>query len=309
MLRRLLVLPVVWLGVTLLTFSLMHLMPGDPAELIARGKYGEDVTHEEIRRVRHSEGFDAPLAAQYVRWLGRLMRGDLGRSVVSGRPVLSEIAARLPATLQLAVAALLISALIGMPLGSVCAARKGTLIDDGGTVAAVVGVSMPNFWLALLLILLFDLHLGWLPSFGIGGVRHLILPALTLGTGLAALTTRVMRSSMVEVLSQDYIRTARAKGLAETTVMMRHALKNALIPVVTVIGLQFGRLLEGAVIVESIFGRPGVGRLLVGSIFARDFAVVQGCVLTFAAGFVTVNLAVDLLYAWLDPRIHYAKGP
>lgn len=303
--RRLLALPVVALGVTLLTFSVMHLMPGDPAELIARGKYGEEVTAEEIERVRKAEGFDAPFPVQYGKWLTKVGRGELGRSVVSRRPVLSEIAARLPATCQLAVAALVISVFIGLPMGLLCGARKGTIVDDTAMAATMIGVSMPSFWLALLLILVFALYLGWLPSLGSDGIRHLILPAVTLGVGLSALTTRLTRASTVDVLYQGYIRTARAKGLSGPAVMWKHALKNALIPVVTVTGLQFGRLLEGAVIVETIFGRPGVGRLLVRSILARDFAVVQGCVLTMAAVFVTVNLGVDLLYACLDPRIRY----
>jgi len=301
-------LPVVALGVTVLTFALMRLMPGDPAALIARAKYGEEVRPDLIEQVRKDEGLDAPLPFQYLRWLARVARGDLGLSVASRQPVIGEIAARLPATFRLALAALLFSALVGIPLGVICAARKGKTADAVGTFGALVGVSVPSFWLALLLILVFNLRLGWLPSYGDEGPSHLVLPTLTLGLGMAALVTRVTRTSMLEALGQEYIRTARAKGLSERAVLLRHALKNALIPVVTILGLQFGRLLEGAVIVETIFGWPGIGRLLVNSIFERDFPVVQGCVLTIAAVVVALNLAVDLLYAWLDPRIRYAKG-
>lgn len=292
-----------WVGV--LTFCMMHLMPGDPAEIIAAAKYGDNVTPEAVERVRKAEGLDAPLPMQYLRWMGKLLRGDLGQSVVTRRPALSEITARLPDTFALAAASLLISAAIGVTVGVFCADRKGGPVDHAARIAALFGVSMPGFWLGLLLILVFSLYLGWLPSFGNDGIRHLMLPALTLGSGMSAVIARITRSSMIETLSQPYIRTARAKGLGTGTVLCRHALKNALIPVSTLLGLQFGRLLEGAMIVEIIFGRPGVGRLLVRSIFARDYAVVQGCVLFFAAVFVGVNLVVDLSYTWFDPRIHY----
>ncbi len=305
--RRLMGLPLVALGVTALTFSIMHLMPGDPAELIARAKYGEELTPDQIEDVRKAEYLDVPIPLQYVLWLKKIAVGNLGISISSRKPVFSEISARLPATLQLAAAALVISAFMGISLGLVCASRRGTLVDDAGMSLALLGVSMPNFWLALLLILLFTLHLGWLPSFGSGDLRHLILPAVTLGTGLAALTARVMRSSTVEVLSQNYIRTARAYGLREITVVGKYAMKNAFIPVITIMGLQFGRLMEGVVIAEMIFGWPGIGRLLVNSIMARDFAVVQGCVLVIAVIFVAANLLVDMLYARLDPRIRYGE--
>lgn len=307
--QRLLALPFVAFGVTALTFSLMHLMPGDPAELIARAKYGDEVTQEEIVAVRKAEHLDEPIPLQYCRWLGRLCTGHLGRSIESRKPVAWEIGVRLPATFELAAAALLISGVVGISLGLVCAARQGTLADEAGTTAAILGVSMPGFWLALLLILLFSLRLGWLPSFGSGTLRHLILPAFTLGIGLAALTARIMRAATIDVLSQAYIRTARAYGLGEMTVIGKYALKNAFIPVLTVMGLQFGRLIEGAVIAEVIFGWPGIGRLLVTSIMARDFPLVQGCVLVIAVIFVGVNLLVDAAYAWLDPRIRYEEGP
>ncbi|MFO7956285.1 MAG: ABC transporter permease [Candidatus Brocadiia bacterium] len=305
--RRLGFLLLVALFVSFLTFSLLRLAPGDPAELIAIGKFGENVTAEQVEQVRRQRGFDAPLVVQYGRWCARAARGDLGESVVSGRPVAREMLSRLPATMELAGAALLVSLLVGVPAGMVCAARRGGAVDAAARGGALLGVSVPHFWLALLLILVFSLRLGWLPSFGSGGAAHLILPAVTVGVGMSALTTRVTRSSAVEVLSQPYVRTARAKGLNERIVLWKHVLKNSLIPTVTVLGLQFGRVLEGAVIVETVFGRPGIGRLLVSSVFARDFAVVQGCVLLFAAIFVTVNLLVDVAYAWLDPRIHYGR--
>jgi peptide/nickel transport system permease protein len=308
LLKRLGVLPFVALGVTLLTFSLMHLMPGDPAQLIARSRFGEQVTEEEVRRVRQQEGLDRPLPLQYVHWLGRLARGDMGRSIETGRPVIRELLGRWPQTLILASVALLISGITGIPFGALCGARKDSVLADIGMSAGILGVSLPVFWLALLLILLFDLQLGWFPSHGSGGPEAIVLPAMTLGTGMAALTLRVTRSRMAAVMGEEFIRRARARGISEWTVVAKHALKNTLIPVVTVLGLQFGRLLEGAVIVETIFGRPGIGRLLVQSIFARDFPVVQGCVLTIAIVFLWVNLCVDIVYTWLDPRIHYRKG-
>jgi peptide/nickel transport system permease protein len=219
--------------------------------------------------------------------------------------VLSEILVRFPATVKLAVVSMLVALIIAIPVGIISATRQYSFVDNVSMMGAMLGVSMPNFWLGLLLILLFSVHLGWFPVCGYGGFEHIILPALTLGTGIAAVITRLMRSSMLEVLRQDYIRTARAKGLSEKLVVSRHALKNALIPVVTVIGMQFGRVLEGAVIVETIFAWPGIGKLLVDSIYARDFAMIQGGVLFVAVIFVIVNLAVDISYTYLDPRIRY----
>ncbi len=306
--RRLGFLVLVAVVVSFITFAFMRLAPGDPAELIAIGRFGEHVTEAQVEQVRQQEGLEAPLPVQYVRWGARAARGDLGRSLVSGEPAAAEILGRLPATVELAVAALLVSLLLGVPVGTVCASHRGRPLDVAARGGALLGVSVPNFWLALLLILVFSLWLGWLPSYGSGGLARLVLPAVTLGTGMAALTTRVMRSGAVEVLSRPYIRAARARGLSERTILWKHALKNSLIPTVTVLGLQFGRVLEGAVIVEAVFGRPGIGRLLVNSVYARDFAVVQGCVLLFAGVYVLVNLLVDVVYAWLDPRIHYGAG-
>ena len=298
---------VVVFGATLLAFVLMTAAPGDAGRLIAFARYGEDLTAEQIEQVRRTEGFDAPLPVRYCRWLGHVVRGDLGRSLTTGRSVSGEIVQRLPATLELAAASVALALLIGISVGVAAAVRRGTLLDALSRTTAMLGVSIPNFWLALLLLLLFALTLGWLPSFGHGSLAHLVLPVVTLGTALAALTTRITRSSMLEVLGQDYIRAAWAKGLPEHSVIFKHALRNALIPVVTVSGLQFGRLLEGAVVVESIFGWPGLGRLLVEAIFARDYAILQGCILLIALLIALVNFLVDISYAWLDPRIRYGE--
>lgn len=307
--RRLGLLVIVALGVTVMTFALMNAAPGDPAEMVAIARYGlENLTAEDVERIRISEGLDAPLWVQYGHWLGHILKGDFGRSLVTGDPVGQEIWGRAPATMLLALASLAVSLLIALPAGVIAAARQNSRLDYLTMTGALLGASMPNFWLALLLILLFAVRLGWLPVFGYGGLRHLVLPAVTLGTGLAAVTTRLTRSSMLEVLRQDYITTARAKGLGEGKIISRHALKNAFIPIVTVVGLQLGHLLEGTVIVESIFGWPGLGKLLVDSIYACDFALIQACVLLFAGIFVLINLAVDILYVYLDPRIRYGKG-
>lgn len=303
--RRIGLMIFIMLGVSIITFSMMHFVPGDPAEVIAIERYGEEVTADTIAHVRTELGLDQPVYIQYLRWLSNVLQGDLGYSFRTDRPVLDEILARLPATIQLALAGMLVSLLISIPVGIISATRQYSAVDNVSMFGALLGVSMPNFWLGLLLILFFSVYLGWLPVFGRGGIEHLILPAITLGTGMAAITSRLIRSSMLEVLSQDYIRTARAKGLKERVVVYKHALKNALIPVATVVGLQFGSLLEGAVIVEVIFAWPGIGRLLVDSIFARDFMVIQGCLLFIAAMFVFFNLLVDVSYAYLDPRIRY----
>ncbi|MGB2842751.1 MAG: nickel ABC transporter permease [Halobacteriota archaeon] len=306
-LKRLLLVFVVVLGVTVVTFSAMHLAPGDPAEMIAVARYGEDLTQEEIEWVRATEGLDAPVYIQYLGWLEHVLRLDLGKSLITYEDVLGEILTRIPATLELAISSLILSLLIALPTGIISAIRKNTIVDNACMTGALLGVSMPNFWLGLLLIWLFALSLGLLPSFGYGSIKHLILPTITLGTSMAAITTRLTRSSMLDVLNQDYIVTAKAKGLDERTILLKHALKNAMLPVITFVGLQLGFLLGGAVIVETIFAWPGIGRLLVDSIYARDFALIQGCVLFIAVIFALSNLAVDILYAYLDPRIRYEK--
>lgn len=293
------------LSVSVITFSLMHLVPGDPAEVIAEKKYGENVAAETVELVRKEMGLDRPIFVQYFRWIAGVFRGDFGSSSSSGRPVWNEIMNKLPATAELALAAMLVSLIIAIPVGIISAVKQYSIMDSVSMVGAMLGVSMPNFWLGLLLILVFSVNLGWVPVYGRGEITQLILPALTLGTGIAAVTARLTRSSILEILKQDYIRTARSKGLIETAVLNKHALKNALIPVVTVVGLQFGALLEGAVVVEVIFAWPGLGRLLFDSIFARDFPVIQGCVFLIAVMYVIVNLLIDISYAWLDPRIRY----
>ncbi|MBT9173095.1 MAG: Dipeptide transport system permease protein DppB [Syntrophomonadaceae bacterium] len=296
--RVLLVIPVM-LGVSLIVFLLMHFTPGDPALLML----GERATEEQLQLLRQEMGLLEPLPVQYARFLGAALQGDLGRSYRSGRPVMTEVLSRLPATAELAVAAVVIAVLIGVPVGVLSAVKQYSLLDNAGMLLALLGASLPSFWLGLMLMLLFAVNLGWLPPSGRDGLSSLVLPALTLGAGAAALITRMTRSSMLEVINQDYVRTARAKGLPEKTVIYSHAFRNALLPVVTVIGLQFGALLGGAVITETVFAWPGAGRLAVEAIRAKDYPVVQGAVLMLAFAFAIVNLLVDLLYAFLNPRI------
>lgn len=305
LLRRVLFLLFILLCVSVITFSLMHVVPGDAAQIMAEKIHGHQVSSQTVELLRREMGLDQPVYLQYLHWLGGIIQGDLGKSFRTGLPVWDEITRRLPATIELALAAMLVSLVIAIPVGIISAVKRYSLLDNASMVGAMVGVSMPNFWLGLLLILLFSLHLDWFPVFGREGLKSLVLPAVTLGTGLAAITIRLIRSSILEVLQQDYVRTARAKGLTEGPVIRRHVLKNSFIPVVTVLGLQFGALLEGTVVVEVIFTWPGIGRLLYDSIFARDYPVIQGCVFFIALMYVTVNLLVDLSYAFLDPRIRY----
>ena len=306
---RLLLMAWVIVGATILICLIIRLAPGDASLLIAMARHGgiDQVSKAEIETIRRSEAIGGPFVVQYGKWLHHALHGDLGCSLVDGKPVLTEILRRFPATLQLAAASLFIALLIAIPAGLLSASHPNSLFDHIGLSVALVGVSMPNFWLGLLLISLFSVHLGWLPVFGTGGINHLILPALTVGTGAAALTTRLTRSSIIDTLGCNYIRTARAKGLPERVVIGKHALKNALIPIITMVGLQFAFLLEGAVIVETIFAWPGIGRLLVEAIFSRDYAMLQGCALFMAIVFSLVNLAVDMFSAWLDPRIRYER--
>ena len=305
--KRLLLILVVIFGVTLVSFSAMYLAPGDPAEVIAFARYGQDLSAEQIEAVREAEGLDAPAYIQYLNWLEHVLHLDFGKSVISSDDILEEILLRLPATAELALASLFLSLIIAIPAGVLSSLKQNSLLDNACVFTSLLGVSIPNFWLGLLLIWFFALTLRMLPSFGYGSLENLVLPALTLGTSMAAVTTRLTRSSMLEVLKQEYIVAARAKGLDERTILIRHALKNALLPVLTFAGMQLGYLLGGTVIVETIFAWPGLGKLLVDSIFARDFALVQGCVLFIAILFSLSNLAVDILYAVLDPRIRYDK--
>jgi len=301
--------PVLFL-VTLGVFLLIHLVPGDPVEVMM----GESQDELAKAALRQELGLDRPLAAQYATWASKLVRGDLGRSVRTGAPVIEDVGRRIRPSLELALFAMVISLSVAVPIGILSATHRNTSIDGVGTTFALFGICMPNFLLALLLIYVFGVSLRWLPisSFvdpfddPINGLRSLTLPAITLGLALAAVVTRTLRSSLLETLSEDYVRTARAKGLVESAIIRSHAMKNALIPVVTVIGLQFGTLVGGAVITEYVFALPGVGRLVVDAVFARDYPLVQGVVLLIALGFIASNLMVDIAYGWLDPRIRYS---
>ena len=287
-------------GVTLAVFSMLFLVPGDPVKMML----AEFVTSpEQVARMRSELHLDEPILAQYGRFVGHALQGDLGTSIRSRRPVTTEIAENVGSTARLALASMAVAVAAGIPLGLVAALLRNSWVDVGAMVVALLGVSMPSFWLGLLLIFAFSLELGWLPATGGGDLAHLVLPSVTLGAIAAALIARLTRSSMLEVLGQDYVRTARAKGLAWWGVVVRHALKNALVPVITIFGLQFGNLLAGAVIVETVFSRPGLGRLIVGGILAQDFPLVQGTVLFVATGYVLINVLVDVAYAFADPRI------
>ncbi|HSB72328.1 MAG TPA: nickel ABC transporter permease [Candidatus Methylomirabilis sp.] len=300
-LQRLLALLPVLFGVSLIVFSILKFVPGDPALQVG----GLDASAEDLAAIRHQMGLDRPVHVQYLYFAGNALRGDFGRSIRSHRPVVEELWSRFPNTFVLTVAAMVIAVIVGTGLGVLAATRQYTLWDTLSMALAMMGISVPIFWLGLMLMLLFALQLRWLPTAGTGTPWHLILPSLTLGTASSAIIARQVRSAMLEVLRQDYVRTARAKGLRPGTVVLRHALKNAMIPAVTIIGLQFGYLLAGAVVTETVFAWPGVGRLLVDAIKFRDFPVVQATILWLAVIFCTVNLAVDLLYGYLDPRIKY----
>ena len=298
-LRRVLLLIPVMLGVSFVVFTIMFFTPGDPAKILL----GERAPAEEVAMLRTQMGLDDPFIVQFFNFVKNAAKGDLGRSLVTKRAVSAEIWSRFPATLQLSAAAVLIAVLMGIPIGIISATKQYSTFDMVSMVIALLGVSMPNFWQGMMMILLFSITFRVLPSSGYGTLKHLIMPAATIGTSAAAVITRMTRSSMLEVVRQDYIRTARAKGLSERVVINRHALKNALIPIVTVIGLQFGSLLGGAVLTESIFSWPGVGRFMVDAIRTKDFPSVQGGVLMLALTFSIVNLGVDILYAYIDPRI------
>ncbi len=299
LLRRLLLLiPVLW-GVATLVFLLLHFIPGDPVDLML----GDSALGTDRETLRDQLGLNDPLIVQYLRYFGDLLQGDWGTSLFSKKPVFEEIMERVPATMELMLGAMVVTILLAMPLGLIAAVNKGTWIDQGAMIFSLLGVSIPNFWLGPMLILLFSIHFDLLPVNERGGLEHLILPALTLGTSLASILARITRSSVVETLQAEYIRTARSKGISELRVLFRHALRNAFIPIVTVIGLQIGVLLSGAIITEAIFDWPGLGNLLISAINSRNYPLVQGCVLFIAGSYVMVNLVIDLLYAYLDPRI------
>lgn len=310
--QRLLLLIPLTLGISMLTFAVAHLAPGDPIST-QFGLSPRGMEQETVDRLREELGLNDPWLVQYLRYLRNLLRVDLGRSLTTRAPVSQEILARLPATLELAAAAIFIALVLAIPLGIVSAVKHGTWVDHLSMLGAVAGVSVPSFWLGIMLMLLFSLNLGLLPSSGRGDgsvwseFKSLILPAVTLGTGMLGLVARLLRGSMLDVLDQDYMRTAYAKGLAPRLAVVRHGLRNALIPVVTTLGMQFAGLLGGTVIVETIFAWPGIGRLAVNAVWRRDYPVIMGTVLVFSAIFVLTNLVVDALYTVLDPRIHYDR--
>jgi peptide/nickel transport system permease protein len=299
LLRRVAILIPTVIGAVTLVFFFLHMIPGDPVEVML----GETAQQADKERLRAELGLNLPLYVQYARFMAGIMQGDLGDSYFYRRPVARVIAERTPATVELALAAFLVAGLIAIPLGIVAALREGTAVDNASVLFSLVGVSMPNFLLGPLLIILFSIALGWFPVSGRGGILSLILPAVTLGTALAAILSRMTRASLLERLGEDYLTVARAKGLPEWKVILKHALRNALIPVITVMGLQIGVLLSGAIITENVFSWPGIGTLLINAIEARDYPLVQGCVLFITLSYVVVNLLTDLFYGWADPRI------
>lgn len=312
LIRRVALMVPILILVSLIAFSLIHLVPGDPATVIL----GPEAPRESVEALRRQLGLDLPLPVQYARWLGAALRGDLGRSLVDRQPVVRLIGQRLPATLELTVFTFLTATAIAVPIGIYTAVRRGSAADYAGSVLALAGQSIPNFWLGIMLIMLFALKLKWLPASGYvhlwqdprANLQAMILPALATGAREAAVITRYLRTSLLEVLKADYVRTAMAKGLAERVVILRHAVRNALIPVITASGLQIAGLLGGLVITETIFTIPGFGRLIVDAIFQRDIPVIQGCVLFAALVVMAVNLLVDIIYSWVDPRIKLAGG-
>lgn len=299
--------PVLFL-VSLMIFSVMHALPGDPVQLMLAGAESGSVTPERQEELREAMGLNDPLYVQYFRFIRGAVTGDLGTSVRLRAPVLDLILDRLGSTLQLSLGGILFAVVIGMSTGILAALKQGSWLDTCSMFLAYIGVSMPLFWLGLLLILVFSFGLGWFPPAGEAGLRSLVLPSVTLGLVSAGVISRLTRSSLVEVLVQDYVRAAKAKGLPDRTVYLSHALRNALLPVLTMLGLQFGAMLSGAVVTETVFSRPGLGRLVVSAILWQDYPLVQGIVLFMASAYVLVNLVVDICYAWLDPRIRYEKA-
>jgi ABC-type dipeptide/oligopeptide/nickel transport system permease component len=300
--RRLLLTIPVLAGVATLVFLLIHLVPGDPAQSML----GEGAAPQDVAALRSRLGLDQPLPVQFGRFISGVVRGDLGTSLRTGEPVAASIASRMPATAELAFAAMLVALLIAVPLGVAAAVWKGTIVDHGAMTLALVGVSIPNFWLGPMMAILFAIELGWLPVSGRGTIAHLVLPSVTLGAALAAILARMTRASLLEELRELYVTASRARGASRARAVWCHAFRNSLVPVVTIVGLQSGSLLTGAIITETIFSWPGVGRLLIQSINFRDYPMVQGCILLIAITYVMVNLVTDLVYGWLDPRIRLA---
>ncbi len=315
LIRRIFLMAPTILIVTFLVFLLLFLSPGDPVLMLVPIDETGQMTDEELDRLRHELGLDRPIYVQYADWLFHVFQGDLGRSIHMRRPVVDLLAARFPVTLELALLSVLVASTVAIPIGIYTAVKPGSVGDFVGNIVALMGVSAPNFWVALILIVVFAVHLRWLPAGGFARitddpVRHIermILPVITLSTALMAVTMRLTRSSMLEVLNEDYVRTARSKGLGQRRIVFVHALKNALIPVVTTIGLQIGRILGGTIVIEVIFSFPGMGKLMLDAIFARDFPIVQGSVLLITFAYMGINLVVDLTYAIIDPRIRYGS--
>jgi peptide/nickel transport system permease protein len=304
LIRRLVLTIPVLLGVATLVFALIHLIPGDPAQAML----GEGASPEDVAQLRERLGLDRPLPVQYASFLSGVLRGDLGVSLRNDLPVTQQILERMPATAELAFASMAVAIAIALPLGIVAAVWRGTLVDFSAMTLSLVGISVPNFWLGPLLAIIFAVELGWLPVGGRGTLGHLVLPAVTLGAALAAILARMTRASLLEELREPYVLAARAKGVSRTRAVLHHALRNSLIPIVTILGLQFGVVLTGAVITETIFAWPGIGRLLIQSISFRDYPTVQGCVLLIAVTYVGVNLITDLTYGFLDPRIRVDRS-
>ena len=304
LLRRLLLTIPVLIGVATLVFSLIHFIPGDPAQAML----GEGATPEDVAQLRTRLGLDRPLLVQYGSFVNGAIHGDLGVSIRNDQPVTKQIIERMPATAELAFAAMAVAVLIALPLGIVAAVWRGTWVDHAAMTLSLVGISIPNFWLGPLMAIVFAIELGWLPVGGSGTLAHLVLPSITLGAALAAILARMTRASLLEELSEPYVLAARAKGVSRTRAVLHHAFRNSLIPIVTILGLQFGVVLTGAVITETIFAWPGVGRLLIQSISFRDYPTVQGCVLLIAITYVGVNLITDLTYGFLDPRIRVDRS-
>ncbi len=301
LIKRLLTILPTMLGVVTLVFFLVHLIPGDPVAVML----GEHAMAVEKAALRHQLGLDQPLLHQYLMFLKGIFQGNLGNSIFYRLPVSAVIASRLPATIILAAAAMAVALLIALPLGILAGCRQYSAIDNVSMFFSLLGISMPNFWLGPLLIIVFSIKLDWLPVSGMDGLKSLILPAVTLGTALAAILSRMTRSSLLEVISQEYLVAARARGLPGWRVLLKHALKNALLPVVTIVGLQFGALLSGAIVTEKVFSWPGIGSLLIQAVFTRDYPMVQGCILVISFCYIIANVATELFYAFIDPRIRY----
>ena len=304
LLRRLLLTIPVLIGVATLVFALIHFIPGDPAQAML----GEGATPEDVAQLRMRLGLDKPLLVQYGSFLNGVVHGDLGVSLRNDQPVMKQILERMPETAELAFAAMAVAVLFALPLGIVAAVWRGTWVDHAAMTLSLVGISVPNFWLGPLMAIVFAIELGWLPVGGSGTLAHLVLPSITLGAALAAILARMTRASLLEELSEPYVLAARAKGVSRTRAVLHHAFRNSLIPIVTILGLQFGVVLTGAVITETIFAWPGIGRLLIQSISFRDYPTVQGCVLLIAITYVGVNLITDLTYGFLDPRIRVDRS-